>query len=301
MRTKKFWDNRYNNFSNKILGEEIEYFHSCLDAVKNEIIQIGEFFKEYTENGQYSAEEIVLYCYINHELNVLDPIGCCYPQISNEYSSYAWKLVDFYLKEGKEKFPAKVKKQVEDLVESIGFNMDKKSIKNSIHNITNMVNEIDNSQDFIKKLHKEQFSGTKFWKSQFRKFQYKVLGDVRKEYAASIVFLQEERDHLLKTKEENMMENYEDFVQFLYINHHLNLLDPSELYYPQFYDHYEDFAWEILNAYRSHGDPQFPVETEKIIVSMFENEGCAWKRKLYSIRYHIEDIKKALDEMNKQR
>jgi hypothetical protein len=102
-------------------------------------------------------------------------------------------------------------------------------------------------------------------------------------------------------KEENMMENYEDFVQFLYINHHLNLLDPSELYYPQFYDHYEEYAWKIFDAYRSFGDSQFLVESEKIIVGMFENEGCAWKRKLYYIRYHIEDMKKELDEMNKQR
>lgn len=296
MRTKKYWENRYNDFCEKILGKEIDYCRFDIDEIKKEMTRMEEFYKENTENGELTPEEIILYCNINHELNLLDPIGCCYPQISNEYSSYAWKLVEHSLVGEREQFPQKVREQIESLVFTLG-NQDVRTARTTSHRIIEVVANIYDSYDSIKDLHQEHISEGVFWRKQLNKFLYKVLGELRKEYAASLTFLREERDDLLEHKEENMKENYEGFIQFLYINHHLNRLDPARMYYPQFRNQYEKYAWIMLKIYKGGSD--FPVEAEKIIVKMYQDEGSTAKREFQSIRLHIEDMKRQLDKMNK--
>lgn len=81
----------------------------------------------------------------------------------------------------------------------------------------------------------------------------------------------------------------------LYINYHLNLLDPAETYYPQFQYQYETYAWNILKAYHSNSEKEFMIESEKIIMNMYEEEGRSWKRKLFLISLFIQDMKKELD------
>lgn len=61
MRTKRFWDNRYNDFCDKVLCEKIRLNQSFMDDVKDEMVRSEEFFNESLENGEEKAKETVLF------------------------------------------------------------------------------------------------------------------------------------------------------------------------------------------------------------------------------------------------
>ena len=188
MRTKRFWDNRYNDFCDKVLCEKIRLNQSFMDDVKDEMVRSEEFFNESLENGEEKAKETVLFCYINHELNLLDPIGVCYPGIINEYSSYAWGMVEALLTEGKESFPQQFKARLRTMYSCVHSPLERKVLETTCRKITNTINKIFNSLEFVQNLHKNQFSANLFWKKQMTNFQYLVLAKERKEYAAAITF-----------------------------------------------------------------------------------------------------------------
>jgi hypothetical protein len=298
MKAIEYWDNRYNDFCNNVLGKEISSYEICMSFILNEISTIEEIYHEKTENNQCTPEQFILFCYINHELNLFDPLGCAYPSIWFEYTTYAWKMVNSRFENGGKQFQSKVKEQIETLVLSIG-NHSNYTERTTCQRINKVVDKIYDRLFYIKKLHKEQFSERIFWEKQLKIFQYKVLGEYRKNYAANLTFLKEEQAHLIKHKDENMAKDYRDFVQFLYINHNLNLLDPIQMYYPQFHYQCEKNAWEILKAYKSSNAKEFPIKAEKIIVEIYEQEGIAWNRHQNSISYTITKIKEQLDEIKK--
>lgn len=126
-------------------------------------------------------------------MNLLDPIGVCYPGIINEYSSYAWGMVEALLTEGKESFPQQFKARLRTMYSCVHSPLERKVLETTCRKITNTINKIFNSLEFVQNLHKNQFSAILFWKKQMTNFQYLVLAKERKEYAAAITFLQEER------------------------------------------------------------------------------------------------------------
>lgn len=300
MRTIEYWEKRYDEFCHEVLGKEINFCGTAMYCVMDEIMTMEEYFKEKTENKEHSPEEVILFLYINHELNLFDALWFAYPSIWYEYSVYAWQLVDGRLKNGGEQFHLKVKEQVEYLNSTLGF-FDNHTVKTTCYRINQVVNEIYERLNFIKKLHKKEFSEELFWKKQLKLFRYKVLGGCRKEYAYKLTFLTQERDHLIKNKDENMKGNYKEFILFLYINNYLNSLDPTRMYYPQFPYQYEKYAWEIVKAYKNCNAIEFPMEAEKIIVDMYEGEGIPWKKHLHSIRNTINKMKEHLNKVKKNR
>ena len=229
-------------------------------------------------------------------MNLLDPIGICYPGIINEYSSYAWGMVEALLTEGKESFPERFKVRLRTMYSCVHSQLERKVLDATCRKITNTINEIYNSLEFVQNLHKNQFSAILFWKKQMTNFQYLVLAKERKEYAAAITFLQEERNRLLHDKEKNMAGMQKTLYNFLYINHCLNLLDPSRRYYPQFPYQFEKYAHQLQQVYKN-SPLQFHKEAEKIIVEFYEEEGGNWKRNQDIIKYVLMKMDKYLAKL----
>ena len=78
--TEQYWLQCYTEFYNSLpAGRE-----------KDHLEKNGE---EYLKEDPAS---FIQFLFVNHVLNQFDPIGCCYPMIWNEYSDYAWKIVESY-------------------------------------------------------------------------------------------------------------------------------------------------------------------------------------------------------------
>ena len=86
-------------------------------AMKEEADSLIENKVEYLKDN---PEGVVVFLYINHELNLLDPIGCCYPGITNEYSVYVENIINIYKKQAKNNLGGSLSEFIWAICDSIG-------------------------------------------------------------------------------------------------------------------------------------------------------------------------------------
>lgn len=79
MQNNAYWKRKYISFIKNTLKKEQNYYETLAKAIEEEA---DELIERKDENLKDSPEDFVVYLYINHELNKLDPIGCCYPGIT---------------------------------------------------------------------------------------------------------------------------------------------------------------------------------------------------------------------------
>lgn len=123
-----YWQRKYTHFTDKILRTKKQYYEAMALEIGEEI----EFLKQSKiENLRQDPERMVLLLYVNHELNLLDPIGV-YPAIATEYESYARRIVDAYKCIAPEEFRLKLVQELEYMWSCIG--QDPKNHRKTIDN-----------------------------------------------------------------------------------------------------------------------------------------------------------------------
>lgn len=123
-----YWKRKYTYFTDTILLNKKQYYEAMALGIGEEI----EFLKQSkTENLSKDPERMVLLLYVNHELNLLDPIGV-YPEVITEYESYARRIVDAYQCTEPEKFRLKLVEELEYMWSCIG--QDPQSHRKTIEN-----------------------------------------------------------------------------------------------------------------------------------------------------------------------
>lgn len=90
MKDKGYWKRRIANFIKFTLQERQNHYLNLAECIAREI----EIVKNITdEHIQDNPEDFALFLYVNHELNRFNPLGI-YPSVWNEYTTYAWKIVE---------------------------------------------------------------------------------------------------------------------------------------------------------------------------------------------------------------
>lgn len=271
------------------------------DLLREYTLYLERFLPIIKENPK-EAKKIVVFLHINHQLNLKDPIGCCYPTVFDEYSDYARKMAKHFLEqEDKYDFSQKLKKEMINMWLCIASNpyQDKKSIDNGCVDIINILY----TELLLQKENQaERFVEDNYWLKEFYLFVNDMLPKERIMYKRKAVLFQEEIDLLIKEKEKNLNENKDNldgYIFFLFINHNLNLLDPTEKYYPGLTYPYEKFSWQIVSAYKNNDEEEFINKTKQIINYMFEYLCCDASKSKDKINNTISTIKDELRLINK--
>lgn len=302
MRTKRYWINRYMDFINKVLGREIEINTNIAKRLREESnIYLTRYLSDIKDNP-HEVKETVFFLHVNHQLNVMDPIGICYPGIIFEYSSYAWKMVELLLQfEDKNSLYKKLRKEMVDMWWSVASqpDEDREIINKGCRDIVSMFYTISPTK------HDKQrasYTEEKHWLKQFYLFVNKTLGHEIMKYQYEATLLQEEVDILLNEKEKNFTdyeENIHEYIYFLYVNHQLNVLDPVGNYYPGLTYYHKQFAWDIVKAYKNYDEEGFINKVYTIIHSMYDDLGCDTHTHQLEIRYRIKKIQEIFKSLNK--
>jgi len=300
MRTKRYWVNRYTDFVEKTLRNNVYKWYSY--QIQNEIFTSTLEEVEELEIDQDSVEEMVIFLYLNHELNMLDPIGV-YPEVFNEYATYAREMVRSYFKDDKDKFFQILKKQISQMWRPLSFNTDTDTDKDKdkdihircqsiVFRLNEMYEGLMQEADGVG----DTLSIKQYWLNQVRIFSSKVLDVERMKFENIATLINKEMEDLLENKERNLEENAEEYVMFLYINHELNRLDYSTIYCAGLPYQYKDFAWKIVKSYKNCRQDEFSNNLKDIIGEMYQFMGYNADQVDRKMSLRIEGILRSIDK-----
>jgi len=300
MRTKKYWDNRYTDFINEVLGFQIIKHEEYAGYIKEEREICISHYLPMIKEDTTRAKMVVLFLYVNHQLNLLDPIGF-YPEVLNEYESYAKKMVDRFLQEeSKESLSKKIEIEMVEMWSAIASNpeTDKKKINKGVSEIIKKVYIALMEQ---KERNGANFSEEKYWLAQLNAYMA-ILVSERMNYYSKAVLFQEEYELLLEEKEDKFKEfasRLDEYIYFLYVNHQLNLLDPTGQYYPGLTYPHEEYAWKIVEAFKTEEKDQFQITIETVISRLFKELGVDSQNNKSKINTVIDRIQRQLLKLNR--
>lgn len=300
MRSNRFWINRYQAFIKKVLNQKADYCKSKSLNIKEEMESNYELYFEELENNFEQLKKYVIFFTINHELNLLDPIGGCYPSIRNEYSYYAWGIYDDYLTTDENWLFSMLKKQIISMWKS-GHSKpdnDRRKIEQGCRKLQQALIRLRDKEKSVKGIFGNDFNEALFWKREYYYFQNKVLGQERMNYEYEATLFLEEAQEIQGKIEGNLQENPDEFILFLYINHELNRIDPSGLYYPGLAYQYKAYAWDLVQTFKLNIE-QFQQEFIKKIEEMYNQEGREIDFEEYNMKWRVEDFEKKLKKIIK--
>ena len=141
MNETMYWKSQVTQFiDNTLIKERVEYLPlaSCIDEEIEKVRQLEE--KKFKEN----PEEFVIFLYVEHDLNKSDPLGCAYPSVVDEYSRYAWYIVELYKNMDRDKFYKQLPKYLEGIWDGV-CNYDRnrnQQIRRTADNIVKVIDEL---------------------------------------------------------------------------------------------------------------------------------------------------------------
>ncbi|MBP2629009.1 MAG: hypothetical protein H6Q68_3720 [Firmicutes bacterium] len=141
MNETMYWQKQVDKFIENTLKKERAEDLSLASCIDEEIEIVrhraDRFLKE-------DPEKFVIFLYVEHQLNKSDPLGCAYPSIVDEYSRYAWHIVELYKTTNKDKFCRQLSKYVEDIWDSVCNNdrNRKQQIRRTADNIVKVIEEL---------------------------------------------------------------------------------------------------------------------------------------------------------------
>ncbi len=246
MRTKRFWVNRFNEFINDTLRYEVNKNEEFARLVQEEYRDHLTHFQSCINDPGFNLKKMVLLLHVNHEFNLLDPIGV-YPQVTDEYLIYAKNIVEnLPIDENTETVQKHVYAEITAMWKAMCVRPQKKNQANE--NCLRVINQLYTDLVTEKQRLVDSFSEQNFWVKRFYLF-LSSLHKERRTYQYNAILFQEEMDHL-DAEKENIFKEYEnnpaDYIFFLYLNHGLNLLDPTTRLYPSLAYPFADAAWEIV-------------------------------------------------------
>ncbi len=136
-----YWQIQVDHFIVNTLKKERAEDVSLASYIDDEIEIVRHRTERFLEED---PEKFVIFLYVEHELNKSDPLGCAYPSIMDEYSRYAWYIVDIYKTINKENFYKQLPKYLEGIWDSVHNNDRNRSlqISRTANNIMNVIDEV---------------------------------------------------------------------------------------------------------------------------------------------------------------
>lgn len=207
-----------------------------------------------------NPKRFVLYLYINHFLNILDPKEC-YPGSCDEYKTFALKILDKFGEVSQDEFVRWLDNSLKDLWNR---NARKPGVVSDYAGLIGSVKDL--IVEKLNELYKRKWGyvdgkplkSREFWEHHYNEFlevlseREEVYRDMAAAFDPQIEWLMKEHDELL------LKYNSKDYVLYLYVNQELNKLDPIGWGYPgKRWDEYYDYAWEIVNLFKESGKINF--------------------------------------------
>ena len=242
MKDSTFWARQYTNFIERELQQRKSIYVSQAWSMAEEIEGLIDNEQKYL--GEDPAGFILL-LYINDLFNRFDPIGV-YPQSRGEYGAYARSILGFYRSCEKDEFAKSASlflhKKIGSLYRRQEYNPE--AMRSKVNEVCAVIGQFE--QNIADKT-----SGDKaYWSEKYEDFIVNVLRPRQKTYQHLADCIQAEMSRLTTEKKENLKDDPESFVLYMYINYVLNLFDPLAVY-PETVDPYATCARDIRSLYKS--------------------------------------------------
>lgn len=253
MKDSTYWARQYTNFIEWELQRRKSIYVSQAESMAEEIDGLIDNEQEYLADDPAG---FILLLHINDLFNRYDPIGV-YPQSRGEYRAYALSILEFYKSCDKEAFaksaPLFLHKKIGFLYRQQEYNPE--SMRSKVKEICFVIEQFEQN-----KAHYEQAKvDQNYWSGEYADFIANVLQRRQKSYQYLADCIQAEISSLIAEKKENLKDNPESFVLFLYVNYALNLFDPLAVY-PETRDPYAACAQSIRSLYQSCDKESFAQE-----------------------------------------
>lgn len=260
MPTRRYVNNRYKGFM-KYLNRSIEWYEWECEKIEEERAVILDRYEK-VQNEREELREFTLFLYINHQWNSVRPIKqVAYPGITNEYSSYAWKLTEQFLEEGLDVMKEEV---IYQYVKCCYSGMCRKPEKctEEMQQLAKNIREV--TETLLKKEKNEENNYWRdivfnYWKDMLFKFYNETLGKMVSERLGHIYWVRKELEALEKHQDEWLDEYGDDYPLVLYINHLLNTQHLRKEYYPGLPYYYKKYAWEIVNEFNKGEESLYDI------------------------------------------
>ena len=251
MKDSTYWARQYTNFIERQLQQRESIYISQAWSMAQEIEGLIDNEQKYL--GEDPAGFILL-LHINDLFNRFDPIGV-YPQSRGEYGAYARSILGFYRSCEKDEFVKSASlflhKKIGSLYRRQEYNPE--AMRSKVNEICAVIGQFEQNSA-------ETISGDKaYWSGKYKDFIVNVLQQRQKSYQHLADCIQAEMSRLTTEKKENLKDDPESFVLYLYINYALNLFDPLAVY-PETGDPYVACARDIRSLYKSCGKERFSKE-----------------------------------------
>ena len=248
MKDSTYWARQYTNFIERQLQQRESIYISQAWSMAQEIEGLIDNEQKYL--GEDPAGFILL-LYINDLFNRFDPIGV-YPQSRGEYGAYARSILEFYRSCKKDEFVKSASlflhKKIGSLYRCKEYNPE--AMRSKVNEVCAVIGQFE--QNIADKT-----SGDKaYWSGKYKDFIVNVLQQRQKSYQHLADCIQAEMSRLTTEKKENLKDDPESFVLYLYINYALNLFDPLAVY-PETGAPYAACARDIHILYKSCDKERF--------------------------------------------
>lgn len=259
MKNIRFWEAQYTRFINKVLGNQKRMYEQLASETEKEM---EYWIREREEKLRTNPDRMVVFLYINHMLNKLDPIGDCYPGSFTEYADDAWEITGYFFEGSREELETNTLNKIEEVISNLSTNP--KGLWGVKWNTTDKI---------LKKT--DKLRGAKNWKLHYLRFVEDILGDQKRTYEDMAACVEEEIQLTIESRSGNKstekdLKDLEQEVLFLHINHELNKVDPIGVCYPGIFNEYASYAEKITEFYLNSSIDEFTLSTTGMI------EGIWW-------------------------